>query len=154
MYLFIFYVFNFSLFFTFAAKMPGKRSYSPSALTRAFVAAKEDGISVRQAARQFNVPLTTLRDRVDGRVYIDCCTMGPAPLFMQLEEARLIEHLNEMAAYGYGYSREEIVDLATEYAVQLGKRPKNQPLTLQWFRKFRGRWPDVKVLKPTVLSLI
>ena len=49
------------------------------------------------AAKRFGVPLSTLRDRVDGRVHIDCCQAGVPSLFSQEEESFLVEHVKTMA---------------------------------------------------------
>jgi hypothetical protein len=43
-----------------------------------------------------------LRDRVDGRVHIDCCQAGVPSLFSQEEESFLVEHVKTMAEIGYG----------------------------------------------------
>lgn len=63
--------------------------------------------------------------------------MGPAPLLGQEEEAMLVSHLKAMASFGYGYTRKEVTNMASDYAIQLRKRTKQQkPLTLKWFRGF------------------
>jgi hypothetical protein len=46
------------------------------------------------------VPLSTLRDRVDGRVRIDCCQAGVPSLFSQEEESFLVEHVKTMPRLG------------------------------------------------------
>ena len=56
------------------------RVYSPPSLTNAYVAVTENNMTVRGAARQYNIPLTTLRDRVDGRVGLDVTRSGPGPI--------------------------------------------------------------------------
>ncbi|KAH3865691.1 hypothetical protein DPMN_028733 [Dreissena polymorpha] len=58
-----------------------------------------------------------------------------------------------MASCGYGYSRAEVVDMASEYAIFLGKRDKEHPFTLKWFRLFMKRWQELKVLKPRGLEI-
>ncbi|KAH3809825.1 hypothetical protein DPMN_138205 [Dreissena polymorpha] len=58
-----------------------------------------------------------------------------------------------MASCGYGYSRSEVVDMASEYAIFLGKRDKENPLTLEGFRLFMKRCPELKVLKPRGLEI-
>lgn len=79
--------------------------------------------------------------------------MGPAPLLGQEEEAMLVSHLKAMASFGYGYTRKEVTNMASDYAIQLHKRTKQQkPLTLKWFRGFMKRWPDLKVVKPRALE--
>jgi hypothetical protein len=57
-------------------------------------------MSVHVAAKMFGVPLTTLRDRVDGRVHIDCCQAGVPSLFRQDEESFLVEHVKTIARLG------------------------------------------------------
>jgi hypothetical protein len=78
---------------------------------------------------------------------------GRDPLFSLEEENCLAEHLKVMAVCGYGYSRTEVVDIASTYAVSLGKRDASHPLTLMWFGNFMKRWPDLKVKKPRSLEL-
>ena len=43
--------------------------------------------------------------------------------------------------------------MATEYAIWLGYRDKEHPLSFQWYSDFMARWPEVKVLKPRGLEL-
>lgn len=79
--------------------------------------------------------------------------MGPAPLLGQEEEAMLVSHLKAMASFGYGYTRKEVTNMASDYAIQLRKRTKQQkPLTLKWFRGFMKRWPDLKVVMSRALE--
>lgn len=97
--------------------------------------------------------MQTLRDRVLGKIDIDSSTSGRAPVLSLEEEAKLVNHLQEVAKLGYGYSRQEVVDAASDYAFELGKCSKDQPLTLNWFVKFFGRWPELRVLKPRSLDI-
>ena len=57
-----------------------------------------------------------------------------------------------MSQCGYGYSRSEVVDIASEYAVSLCKRDSKHPLSLKWFHGFMSRWPELKLLKPLGLE--
>ena len=98
------------------------KTYSPSALTNAYLAVKDDGMTVKRAAREFSLPTQTLRDRVLGKVDIDTFAVGRASLFSLEEAARMANHFKEMAKYGYDYSCREMLDIATYFAVQLGKR--------------------------------
>lgn len=45
-----------------------------------------------------------------------------------------------------------MVDLASDYAVQLGKRKPDQPLTIKWIRTLVGLWPELRVIKPRSLE--
>ena len=58
-----------------------------------------------------------------------------------------------MASCGYGYSRSEAVDMASIYAIALGKRDGDHPFSLMWFHNFIKRWPDLKVRKQRSFEL-
>ena len=72
---------------------------------------KDKGLPVYRAAKEFKVPLTTLRDRVDNRVSIDCTKTGPEPLLSQIEKAKLVKHL-------------QVVSMTTDYPIYPGKKQK------------------------------
>ena len=88
------------------------RLYSSTSLTNAYLAVREDNVSVRRASKQFDLPMQTLRDRVLGKVDPQCVTTGRAPVFSMEEESHIVGHLKAVAKYGYGYTRQEMVDLA------------------------------------------
>ena len=52
-----------------------------------------------------------------------------------------------MASYGYGYTRQECVNIARDYAVKIGKRTADKPFTMKWMRGFLKRWPELRVVK-------
>ncbi|CAC5377713.1 unnamed protein product [Mytilus coruscus] len=129
------------------------RQYSPTKLQNSYQTVKNRGMAVHKAFVVYSVPLTTLRDRVDGRIHIDTVKSGPAPLFSQEEEAKLVDHVKMMAAYGYGYSRSETIMMASDFTVYLQKRPKEKPLTNQWYYNFMSRWSEeIKFVKPRALE--
>lgn len=107
---------------------------------------------MKKAARIFNVPVMTLRDRVLGRIDPNCQTTGSPSLFDCDQERKLVDHFKKMASFGYGYTRQECCDIATDFAIELGVRAKTKPLTLKWFRGFIKRWPELKVQKPRGLE--
>ena len=78
---------------------------------------------------------------------------GPSPVLSQEEEAMFVEHLKFMASVGYGYTRMEVVNMASEYAVCLNKRDKEHPFSMKWFENFMKRWPELNVSKSRALSL-
>ena len=120
-------------------------------MTDAYIAVTgTEKLSIRKAAQQYGVPYQTLRDRVAGSVDPECIQMGRSTVLSLEEEAKLVSHLNEMALIGYGYTRLEVVDLASDYAVYLDIRKLDNPFSLRWFYSFLKRWPDLKVLKPRV----
>ncbi|KAJ8321520.1 hypothetical protein KUTeg_000932 [Tegillarca granosa] len=51
------------------------------------------------------------------------------------------------------YNRADVLDIATDYAVQLGLRPSDKPLSYKWFYGLLDRWPkDLKVWRPKTIS--
>jgi hypothetical protein len=109
------------------------RCYSPTSLTNAYKAVRDNNMSVRRASFQFNVPMQTLRDRVIGKVDIEATRSGPQSLFSQHKKAIFVEHLKSIASLGYGYTGPEVKTKASNYAVFLRKRPKGQPLSEKWY---------------------
>ncbi|XP_046565965.1 uncharacterized protein LOC124274649, partial [Haliotis rubra] len=105
------------------------------------------------AARKFSVPETTLRDRARGRIHPETLKSGTEPILSLGEESRLVEHLKFMSSVGYGYTRLEVTTLASQYAVQLGKRNRDDPFSLLWYYEFMKRWPSLKLDKPHPLEV-
>ena len=130
------------------------RTYSPTKLTNAYKAVQEDGMSVRKAATLYGIPLTTLRDRVDKRVSVDTTKSGPEPIFSAFEEAKLVDHIRYMSNMGYGYTRNQVIELASDFAVHLEKREREKPLSRFWYSNFMSRWPELHLVKPRSLSSI
>ena len=51
---------------------------------------------------------------------------------------------------GYGYTRTEVINTASEYAAFFGKRPSCKPFSMRWFYNFMGRWQQqLKVVRPS-----
>ncbi|XP_067649044.1 uncharacterized protein [Haliotis asinina] len=88
-------------------------------MTNAFVSVGEGAASVRGAAGKYGIPEATLHDRVRGYVNPEVVKSGKRPLLNQEEELHLVEHLKVMTASGYGYSRAEVVDMASTYTAVL-----------------------------------
>lgn len=110
-------------------------------------------MSIRNASLTYGVPKTTLIDRLHGRISVDVVKSGPSPIFTQEQEALLAKHLECMAEVGYGYSRQETINLATDYAINMGLRDKGDPFTKTWLYNFLERWPNLKAKKPRSLDI-
>lgn len=57
-----------------------------------------------------------------------------------------------MSGISYGYTRPEVVDLTSDYAVNLGLREKGNDLAMKWYYNFIKRWPELHAVKPSGLS--
>ena len=121
----------------------------------AYEAVIDKGKSVYRAARDYQVPEMTLRDRVKGKVTVDA-KAGKETLFTREEEKALVEHLVYMSKIGYDYTKTDIQYIGKDYAVVLGKKMKSEDssqLSNNWFYSFLGRWEELKLVKPKKLSI-
>ena len=111
------------------------------------------GMKIREAARRYNVPITTLLRRVNGTVSLGC-KPGPNPVFPTPVEDRLVEYLINMADMGFGLSRQEVMCLAFKIAETSGiNHPfKNGSAGRKWFDSFRQRHPNLSLRSPEALS--
>ena len=128
------------------------RSYSPTKIAKAYDEVATGNMTVYKAAKIFEIPTQTLRDRVLGKVDFETLRSGPRTVLDQEEEERLVNHIKQIANVGYAYTRTEIVNIASEYAVCLKKREQEHPLTLKWFYNFLQRWPELKVRRPNTVT--
>lgn len=131
-------------------KRRGKnKRYSRTQLEVAYKSVKEDGIPIRTAAKLHGVPKSTLRDRVSGRISLDA--QSGSKTFNKADELKLVDSLECVNKIGYGCTRPELLNLASSFAVHLGKRGKGVQLGSYWIGMFLSRWPQVTVaLKPTL----
>lgn len=57
-----------------------------------------------------------------------------------------------MAEIGCGYSKQETINIAFDFAHHLGLCDKSHRLSLQWLYNILGRWPELNVKKPRSLE--
>ena len=111
-----------------------------------------NGASLRDSARKFNVPVTSLHRRVNGAVAMGS-RPGPEPVLSSME-GRLAGYLIEMGDMGFGLSRQEVMRLAFQIAEESGiKHPfKNCSAGRKWFDTFRSRQPNLTLHMPEAMS--
>ena len=68
-------------------------------------------------------------------------------MFNLEQEPLLCKHLNTMTEIGYGYSRQETINIVSDFAHHLGLCDKSHRLSIQWLYNFLIRWPELKVKK-------
>lgn len=92
-----------------------------------------------------------MRDRVSGKV--DPEDFARETVLETEEELGLVEHAEQCARLGYGYSNMEMKKLAGELAFKLGRRKRDKPLSNCWLYGFLGRWRErLSTLKPSALD--
>jgi hypothetical protein len=113
----------------------------------------EKGMSVYAAARNYGVQETTLRDRTLGHVSVTEKTASF--VFNDSTEKEIVDHVKYMSSIDYGYSKSDVLYLASDLAVSLGKQDQNdKPLSNKWLYSFMKKWPDLNTTKPQRLSML
>ena len=92
-----------------------------------------------QAALQYGVPRSTLKDRLSGRVK-HSRKPGPQSYLDPEEEQGLVEHLINAAQKGYGKTRKEVKHIAESVACEK-KLVKKNKISNGWWRGFTERNP-------------
>jgi len=101
------------------AQSTGRKQWS----TESMLAAVEkvgDGMGLREAARLFNVPVETLRRRVNGTVSVDC-RPGPHTVLTSEEESKLVQYVVNMSDMGFGLTKEDVMRTAFAIVAQSGR---------------------------------
>ncbi len=106
---------------------------------------REQGLSVRKAAKKWGIAKSTLQDRLDGKVAK--VRKGPPTVLTKAEEDRFAEWLIERAKRGFGVTKDEFLDCVKTFIDKdkrktkfTGNRPGNK-----WYRGFVKRNPKVRL---------
>ena len=81
----------------------------------AAIAAVKEGTAILRAAKEHDVPRTTLQDRILGKV-VHGTKPGPRPYLEPIEENELSNFLVDTAKAGFGKTRKEVKALVTKVA--------------------------------------
>lgn len=121
-------------------------------------------ISIREAARRYNVSKTTLIRHVKSfkestaTVFEYVANNNTKQVFNDAEEAELKDYLLTAARYHYGLTKTEVRNLAYQFAVAKGKKfpdswNEGKSAGKEWLRQFLRRHEDLSLRKPEATSL-
>jgi hypothetical protein len=113
-------------------------------------------ITIRAAARAWQVPRSTLQLRVKGKVMGNKHSSGRKPLLSAAAEEDLVSIIKLMAQRGFPLGMKEVRSIAYQYAVENGIPGFSESKHLagyDWFNGFANRHPDIGMRKPEPLSL-
>ena len=112
-----------------------------------------DGKGLREMSRLYNVPVETLRRRVNGTVGLGC-KPGPATILSDELEDLLCEYIIKIADMGYGLTKEDVQRLAFSLVEKIGcKHPFNNGKAGRgWFDGFKSCHPQLTFRTPQSLS--
>lgn len=102
-----------------------------------------DSPTIRGAALDYGVPVTTLYDRVSGRVQHGT-KPGPSCYLSPAEETELESYLVKSAQLGYGKTRCQVKGIAEKVAKSKGILRKKK-VTDGWWRRFHERHPKLSL---------
>ena len=85
----------------------------------AIQAVKDGQCKIKEAAREYDVPRTTLQDRLSGRV-VHGIKPGPKLYLNKAEQSELAEFLEVTSSVGYGKTRKEVMGIAEATAQEKG----------------------------------
>lgn len=130
------------------------RVYQQNSLEKA-VKAVESGLSVRQAAKQFNIPKSTIGDRVSGRLGLNSNHGRPPALSPELE-SKIVSSIKMAAKLGVGLSQSQILrrtkELCSRLDIQSGY--SNFHAGKDWFAGLKRRYPELVLRKPEKLTSV
>ena len=86
-----------------------RKRYSDETLAHAVDMIKSKSMSLRQAASTFQIPKSTLSNKVNDKTPIGC-RPGPATILTPAEEKHLADWAIHMAKIGFGRTRDELLD--------------------------------------------
>ena len=134
---------------TISVCRPAKfKQWSEEVMVKAVNAVLNDGMSVRRAAIDYDIPKSTLGDRVSGRV-IPGSTSGPKKLLTEEEEGELVAFVRRCATIGYPKSRKDLMSLVQKIMEIKGIQHQ---ISNGWWMAFCKRHPNLTLRAPVALS--
>ncbi|XP_029924453.1 tigger transposable element-derived protein 1-like [Myripristis murdjan] len=115
-----------------------KKKWTEEAMERALVEVKAGRCTVRQAAKEFGVPKSSLGDRVSGRV-TPGSRSGPAQLITSADEEVLVEFSLYMSKHGFPLTKQQLVSFASSIYRRQHRRVAFSKLGQTWWLNFRKR---------------
>lgn len=129
------------------AKIRKEKIYSDDDMNLAINAVK-NGKSLRQVAKGFNIPFSTLRSRCNG-TYDSTTTKGPCPVLTKEEEDGLAKWMIHRGICGYPQTKEQLLDSVQIICKNLKKKTpfiNNRP-SRRWYNSFCKRHKELLSLR-------
>jgi len=133
-------------------------SWSNDQLQRA-VEAASDGCPLKTCARDYKIPVNTLRRHVKKAVLTPgVLKLGRCSLLGAAVENELVDYIVKLEERGFGLTPKEVRELAYCYAADVGidvgaKAKANEMLGEDWWSGFRSRHKNISIRKPEALSV-
>ena len=132
----------------FVCRPANYKCWNEEHMTHAVTAVSEKQMSIRAAALHYNVPKSTLGDRVSGRILMGAVS-GPTKYLNKQEEDELARFLIRCSAIGYPKTRMEAICLVQNIVAHKGM---DVQVTGGWWESFCKRHPNLTLRAPAPLS--
>ena len=126
---------------TASTKDKAYRRYKHEDLVKACEAVQK-GMSKSLASKTYNVPRTTIRDRIAGRIGIDVSSSGPSPILTPGEEEMITKWIFDMSGVGFPVTRLQLKLEVKKILDQDGHTnpfPNNMPGLCRHFLQVAGQ---------------
>lgn len=126
-------------------KYVNKPEYSEHQVRCAIEELKTNTISIREVAKKFGIPATTLYCKAKGARPVQR-KMGPKPLLGSVAEKKIVKCLFSLADAGFPITKQQLLDNVADFA---SKQPENPFIngrpSDKWFRLFCLRHPSIRM---------
>ena len=122
--------------------------YDRDALKLAVRCVVEEGVPIRRVAEMYNVPKSTLGDRVSGKVCINA-KPGPSMYLTQFEEDELTSFLIRCSEIGFPRSWNQVLGLVQQI---INNKGIDRHVSNGWWERFVTRNPNISLHTPMALG--
>lgn len=120
------------------------RQYTTQDIENALKAVRE-GLSLRGAAKKYNIPFTTLQSKHSGKYPVKTRS-GPSPIFTEEEEQELVNYILRLSQQGFPITKDQLLDTVQDLVTKLEKKTpfvNNRP-SRHWYEAFLRRNDELK----------
>ena len=128
------------------------RQWTNEAMEAPMRAVYDGEMGVNQASREYGVPTTTLRDRINEHV-THGTPMGARPYLNGAEEKELENFLFAISNVGFGKTRAHVMMYTEKVAREKGILRKDH-VTSRWFNSFCKRHRDISLHKGDSMAAV
>ena len=118
---------------TVSARPKTLKSWDEGSMQQAMDAVRDRRCTIREAAVTYEVPKSTLGDRISGRVQMGAKS-GPPTYLTPHEERELVDFLIGCAQIGFARTRRQVMSLVRAAMVKKGR--EDAPITSGWWDSF------------------
>lgn len=130
------------------------RSHRLKQISAALTSVKNDGLSIRQAAKIFSIPKSTLSDHyrsIEGGHQF--CSQHPRvvnirgrkPFFTNSEELEFVRYIKQLSSINNPLSKKTLISHAAQFAQKCGKCFKKDKPSKKWLQGLLSRHPDIAI---------